>query len=102
MRFVFVVKTVGGKAMTHIWIKLTNIENKILKDITMPLPNGFREQDLLEHLANLCHELDVATPMILSKHKTSLQEYGQITFLQTDFVEPVNFHKMVFQVYDLK
>lgn len=84
----------------NIWVKLTTVDNKILKQTTMELSESFLQEKLLDYLSEICSELDVATPIILSKHLASLQEYNQIVFYASDFLEQVKFHKMVVLLFE--
>lgn len=83
-----------------VWIKIIKGE-KILKDFTYA-PNNYSDSELHHYLEIACNELDEPTPIVLRKHLAHIKEFGNTTFKQLDFVEAINFDKMVVEIFDDK
>lgn len=81
-----------------VWVKIIKGE-KILKDYTYK-PEKFNYSQLHNYLEIACNELDEPTPIILKKHLQHLKEFSNTTFKQIDFVESINFEKMVVEIFD--
>lgn len=81
-----------------IWFKLIQDE-KIIKSFTYH-PNLFDINKLTDYIEIACNELDEPTPIILRKHIQHLNEFNTTKFKQIDFVETINFDKMVVEIFD--
>ena len=84
--------------MLHYWTKIINDEGKIVNSTTIETKK-FVVGELHGLLSQACDQLDVPTPIILSKHINNLQNYNSATFLPADFIEKINFNKMVLELY---
>ena len=63
-------------------------------DFTRPLSDA----DLHSALKALCYELDLACPVVLSKHLRDMASFSRAAFLPGDFIEPVDFDKLEIEI----
>lgn len=50
-------------------------------------------------LSNLCHSLNIPTPVLLDKHVYDFNVFGICTFKQDDFIEEVVFDKFSVELF---
>ncbi|MBR4270985.1 MAG: hypothetical protein IKQ31_04885 [Clostridia bacterium] len=81
-----------------IWTKIIKGE-KILKDNVYTIEK-FNLNYIYDWLEEICHILDEPLPIILNKHLSHINEFNSTTFLPADFVENVNFERMVIEIFD--
>lgn len=74
------------------------IDNKIVKHHVINIENDYLT-NLTMYLAEVCNELDIATPVVLNKHLDDLENYNNVIFLESDFVEQVSFDKFVVEIF---
>ncbi|MBQ3048060.1 MAG: hypothetical protein IJD48_03500 [Clostridia bacterium] len=82
--------------MIRIWAKITS-EEKILKDTIFEKFTSFNPDDFYEYIAEICSALDIATPVILSKHIYHYLTFNNAVFFPQDFPEEVNFDKFIIE-----
>ncbi len=80
--------------MVRIWAKVMKDE-KIVKQTIFEDYVLFDKANFYDYLATICERLDIATPIILSKHIYHYLSFNNTTFLPSDFPESVNFDKFV-------
>lgn len=77
-----------------LWIKVIN-EDKILENVVaendFPLDFDAYEATLTE----VCHQLDLSTPITLSMHFMSLIKFNMTEYKARDFIEPIYFTKLL-------
>ena len=49
------------------------------------------------HIEKICHELDIPTPVILKSHIKNYVDFNIVTFLKRDFIEYVDFEKLILE-----
>jgi len=82
--------------MVRIWAKILKDE-KILKDMIFEKFEKFDENSFFDYIAEICETLDIATPIILSKHLYHYIEFNNTTFSKNDFPEEISFDKFVIE-----
>ncbi|MGN0798501.1 MAG: hypothetical protein ACI4L7_02955 [Christensenellales bacterium] len=82
--------------MLRIWAKVMN-KDKILCDTVFSADEDFDFEKFFTYTAEICHELDIATPVILSKHIFHFLNFHNTTFLPQDFPEEVAFSRLVLE-----
>lgn len=82
--------------MVRIWAKIIK-ENKIKKDMIYESIDTFRVRDLYLYMQEISHELDIATPVVLKTHEANFLNFNTCTFYPRDFVEIVQFDKLVIE-----
>lgn len=80
--------------MFRIWCKVLK-EEKIISQINYVREDKFTYSQFFDYLADICEELDIATPILLKTHIFNYAKFGTVRFLPRDFAEPVNFDKLV-------
>lgn len=77
-----------------LWIKVIN-EDKIIQNVVAE--NDFSlDFDAYEAtLTEVCHQLDLSTPITLSMHFTSLIKFNMTEYKARDFIEPIYFTKLM-------
>ena len=84
--------------MKYIWAK-TMLKEKIKNDYTLKLEE-FDIDKLYDYLKEICYNLKIETPLILPKHKNHLLEFGTTKFVKEDFIDYINFDKLILQYYE--
>lgn len=79
--------------MLKIWAKIITNE-KIVKDLMYIRAEKFYERDFHTHLMEICHELDIPTPVVLKCHKHNFMRFNITKFKASDFVESVDFDSL--------
>jgi hypothetical protein len=80
--------------MFKIWAKVMK-DGKIIKQTTYERQDKFAYSRFFEYLADICEELDVATPVLLKTHIFNYAKFNTVRFIPRDFAESVDFDKLV-------
>ena len=84
--------------MFKIYAKLIQ-NNKVISDYVYELKNDFAIHDFFEYLQEICANLDIPTPIILTKHIKNFLVFDSTTFLPEDFVESFPYDKLLLEIY---
>jgi hypothetical protein len=82
--------------MYKIWAKIYK-GDKIKKSQLFEFEGSFDGNRFFDDLSQICTELDIATPLLLSTHKKNFSEFNVTYFLQRDFVEEIGFSRFELQ-----
>ena len=82
--------------MVRIWAK-TMTENKLEQDLIYEAVGAFDPSELYLHVQEICHKMDIPSPVVLKTHEYNYMTFNTCTFLARDFVESVNFEKLVLE-----
>ncbi len=82
--------------MIKIWFKLIT-GDKIIKNTVFSLNDVFSIDNFTFVINNVCNNLDIPSPVILSKHLFQYINFNTTTFTASDFVEPLNYDKLVLE-----
>lgn len=82
--------------MFRIWAKVIS-EGKIVKQITYQRDEKFTYSQFFSYLADICEELDIATPVLLKTHIFNYAKFNTVRFIPRDFAESVDFDKLVLE-----
>ena len=85
--------------MVKLWFKIIR-DNKIVAQTTTSHDEKFTYADFGEYIIEGCYALDVATPLIIRNHIMNFAKYNHVNFLPSDFVEHVEFDKLVVENLD--
>lgn len=80
--------------MFKIWAKVIR-KDKIIKEYTYESAEKFSYSNFFGYLADICEELDIATPILLKTHIFNYAKFNSVRFLPRDFAEPPEFDKLV-------
>lgn len=82
--------------MVRIWAKTIN-EDKIVKSIIYEKQENFSTDNFQTYLEEISAILDIPTPVYLSKHLRHYISFNNTSFNQSDFVESIDFEKLVLE-----
>ncbi len=82
--------------MVRIWAKVMKNE-KIVKDTVYEDASIFDIYKFFDYLTPICEKLDIATPIVVTKHLAHFLQFRNTTFMPSDFPESVNFDKLVLE-----
>lgn len=78
-----------------LWVRLMK-RAKISRDAVVPCP----DDDWEGALQHACHQLDVAAPMVVPKHRRDWEEFRQTRFTPDDFLEHLPADRMEVEHFD--
>ncbi len=82
--------------MVRIWAKVMK-KDKIIKQCVFE-KEGITDYSLFfDYLRDICEKLDIATPVLIKTHLFNYAKYNVVRFKQDDFVEPIDFDKLVLE-----
>ena len=87
--------------MVRLWAK-TYKNHKITNSFIYESIDNYNSETFYLHLQEICHKLDIPTPVVLSYHVKSFEEFSNCHFLPRDFVETINFDRLVIEDASLK
>ena len=80
--------------MFKIWGKIIK-DGKIIKQVTYEREDKFTYSQFFNYLADICEQLDIATPVLLKTHIFNYAKFNMVKFIPRDFAEPVDFDRLV-------
>lgn len=82
--------------MVRIWAKVM-LKDKILKQ-TVYEKEGVTDYSIFfEYLRDICESLDIPTPVLIKTHLFNYAKYNVVRFKKEDFVESIDFDKLVLE-----
>lgn len=82
--------------MIKMWAKIMN-QDKIVLQYTYQSIDNFSDDTFYLHVAEICHKLDIPSPIVLPTHIKHFSHYSNCVFKVRDFVESINFEKLVIE-----
>lgn len=82
--------------MFRIWGKVVK-DGKIINQVTYERDDKFTYSQFFVYLADICEELDIATPVLLKTHIFNYAKFNTVRFIPRDFAESVDFDKLVLE-----
>lgn len=82
--------------MVRIWAKVMK-DDAIVKSTVYEREREFEVDDFFEYLTDICHTLDLATPILLAKHVYYFVAFNTTKFIGEDFTEEINFDSLVIE-----
>lgn len=79
--------------MFRIWAKII-INEKLVKDTMLEI-SSYDFHKFNSYMQEIAYRLDIPTPVIINRHIINFTVYNNTTFLSDDFVESINFDKLV-------
>ena len=77
--------------MFKLWAKEYDENNRIIKHQTFEFKQDFDIRFLHAYLEIICNELKTETPMILTSHYVTFNNFNRVKFSESDFVDSVDF-----------
>lgn len=82
--------------MVRIWAK-TYKNHKILRSYIYENIASFNTETFYLHVQEICHKMDIPCPVVLKYHTENFVNFTNCTFLPRDFVESINFDRLVLE-----
>lgn len=82
--------------MVRIWAKVMK-KDKILRQCVFERDGEIDYSEFFEYLREICERLDIATPVLIKTHLFNYAKYNVVRFISADFVEQINFDKLVLE-----
>ena len=82
--------------MIRIWAKVMK-KDKILKQYVLERFETIDYSKFFDYLKEICENLDIATPVLIKTHLFNYAKYNNVRFTQADFVETIDFDKLVLE-----
>jgi len=87
----------------RIWaktLKRQKIQSEVVREFALARPSDF--DGWIPVIHELCQALDLARPIILSKHVRELNQFSHTQFKQSDFMEPISFYRFEIEIFPEK
>ena len=82
--------------MIRIWAKVIK-NNKIIRQTVYENPVPMDYSEFFNYVREICEKLDVPTPVIIKTHLFNYAKYNTLRFKKDDFVESIEFDKLVLE-----
>ena len=82
--------------MIRIWAKVM-IKDKIVKQTVYERSGNTDYSLFFDYVRDICETLDVPTPVIIKTHVFNYAKYNYVRFTKADFVERIDFEKLVLE-----
>ena len=77
-----------------LWVRLMT-DNRLKRD-KVYFVNNINSLELLEEsLRDICHDMDIPTPIILDAHFKNFIRFHNAKFIQDDFVETLDYDMLI-------
>ena len=77
--------------MFKLWAKQYDDNNKIVLHKTYEFKQDFDVKLLHAYLEVICNDLKMETPMLLTSHYITFNNFNKVRFNPSDFIDVVNF-----------
>ncbi len=82
--------------MVRIWAKVMK-EHRIINQCVYENFDPLDYSRFNEYLRDICERLDISTPVMIKTHIFNYAKYNNVKFVKDDFLEPVDFDKLVLE-----
>ena len=82
--------------MIRIWAKLMK-NGKIVKQYVYEREGLTDYSVFFDYVKDICEALDVPTPVLIKTHLFNYAKYNNVKFKADDFVEKINFDKLILE-----
>lgn len=76
-----------------IWAKLIT-SGKIRKQFVYEKEERLTYSRFFDYLADICHELDIPTPVLLKTHIFNFAKFNHVKFTSRDFIEEFDYDQL--------
>lgn len=87
--------------MIRLWAKTTKGQ-KLTRSYIYESIDNFNKETFYLHVQELCHKLDIPSPVVLNYHIENFINFNNCVFTTRDFVESINFDKLVIEEASIK
>ena len=82
--------------MIRIWAKVMK-KDKIAKQYMLERAESIDYSEFFSYLQEICENLDIPTPVLIKTHLFNYAKYNVVRFTESDFVESIDFDKLVLE-----
>ena len=82
--------------MIRIWAKVMK-KSKIEKQFVFEKEGQIDYSEFFDYLREICENLDIPTPVLIKTHLFNYAKYNTLRFKKDDFVEVIDFDKLVLE-----
>jgi hypothetical protein len=82
--------------MIRIWAKVLK-KDKIIKQYMLEKYTTMDYSEFSGYVREICENLDIPTPVLIKTHLFNYAKYNTVRFRKDDFVESVDFDKLVLE-----
>ena len=72
-------------------------DGKIIKSFVLEKFESMDYSQFLSYVREICENLDCPTPVIIKTHLFNYAKYNNVKFKKDDFVEEVNFDRLILE-----
>ncbi len=80
--------------MFKLWVKEFDDNNRITKHQSFEFEQDFDVRFLRAYIEVVCNELKIETPMILTSHYVTFNNFNRVKFSKSDFVDITDFNSL--------
>ena len=77
--------------MFRLWAKEYDENNRIIKHQTFKFEQDYDVKFLHAYIEVICNELKIETPMLLTSHYITFNNFNRVKFIESDFVDSTEF-----------
>ena len=77
--------------MFELWAKEYDENTKIIKHKTYKFEQDFDVRFLRAYVEVICNDLKIETPIILTSHYVTFNNFNKVRFSKSDFVDDIDF-----------
>ena len=82
--------------MTKLWAKKI-LDNRTVESYTLITDEKYNASEFFEYLGQIGTAMDIPVPLVLKKHIKHLVLYNRVKFINSDFVEEVDFDSLIIE-----
>jgi hypothetical protein len=82
--------------MIRIWAKVMK-KSKIVRQFVFEKDGSIDYAEFFDYLRDICENLDIPTPVLIKTHLFNFAKYNVVRFDCNDFVESIDFDKLVLE-----
>ena len=82
--------------MIRIWAKLLK-NGKIIRQLVYERVGIMDYSLFFDYVREICEKLDIPTPVIIKTHLFNYAKYNNVKFKADDFIEKIDFDKLVLE-----
>lgn len=80
--------------MFKLWVKEFDDNNRIIKHQSFEFEQDFDVRFLRAYIEVVCNELKIETPIILTSHYVTFNNFNRVKFSKSDFVDITDFNSL--------
>lgn len=86
--------------MFKLWAKEFDDDNRIIKNKTFEFKQDFDVRFLHAYAEVICNELKIETPIFLTNHYITFNNFNRVQFSKSDFIDEINFKTLSIELID--